>query len=465
MKKIFIIISTILLLTSCDKYLDIKPYGRTIPKTAEEFAALIHPYLNAIDKGSENYVVFNASACLDFDLAGGDDFEASLTEQSGRAMPFYIGNIVNSYSQSAYWRNYALIRDCNIVIANMKERDSQEANNVLAAAYALRGVAYYQLMRMFCPSPIKGQFDKQLGLPLVVSFDMEARPIRSTLQQTIDQIERDLKASINYHCTNDLYRFTEPVTKGYLAQLYFWTEQWDKVVPLANELIKLYPLVGGEAYKMMVINPGSPKEGNHIMTAYRSTTTTTVQEYESKAASIAYRPVSKRYILCFAKDEIANDVRASLFVNKKRKATKPIFCGMRSAELQLMLAESYAHMGKDAEALAAINLLRSLRIKDAQPLSLDKLPERNSQERIVVDAEGKPLSKLMAVILNERRKEMFMEGDRMFELKRNGTPEFWTAYDGLRYNTEKYMYTMPIPESELRINPGIVQNEGYKDAI
>lgn len=31
----------------------------------------------------------------------------------------------------------------------------------------------------------------------------------------------------------------------------------------------------------------------------------------------------------------------------------------------------------------------------------------------------------MAAIMNERQKELFMEGDRWFELKRNGRPEFW----------------------------------------
>ena len=82
-----------------------------------------------------------------------------------------------------------------------------------------------------------------------------------------------------------------------------------------------------------------------------------------------------------------------------------------------------------------------------------------------VDAEGKALTKLMAAILNERRKEFFAEGDRMFELKRNGAPEYYVLYNGLRYNNLKYMYTFPLPESDIRINPQIIQNEGYKEVI
>ena len=40
-------------LASCTKYLDIKPYGQTIPKTAEEFSALLNTTLEEIDYGEE----------------------------------------------------------------------------------------------------------------------------------------------------------------------------------------------------------------------------------------------------------------------------------------------------------------------------------------------------------------------------------------------------------------------------
>lgn len=45
----------------------------------------------------------------------------------------------------------------------------------------------------------------------------------------------------------------------------------------------------------------------------------------------------------------------------------------------------------------------------------------------------------MAAILNERRKELYMEnGDRWYELKRNGRPEFWWGVSGVKYETLKF---------------------------
>ena len=54
MKRFLLFIFTAAaVLQSCTDYLDIKPYGRTIPKTADEFSSLLHYHLNEIDFGEE----------------------------------------------------------------------------------------------------------------------------------------------------------------------------------------------------------------------------------------------------------------------------------------------------------------------------------------------------------------------------------------------------------------------------
>ena len=86
----------IVLFTSCTDYLDIKPYGRTIPKTAEEFSALMHNHLNNIDSGEDEDIVGNSSALLEWDAACGDDFETCLTETYGNILRNYVGDILGS---------------------------------------------------------------------------------------------------------------------------------------------------------------------------------------------------------------------------------------------------------------------------------------------------------------------------------------------------------------------------------
>lgn len=447
------------LLTACNNYLDVKPYGRTIPKTAEEFAALLNSRLKNIDEGSDDYVVGSAYQNAIWDATCGDNFETCLNTNTGLGFDTYIGNIVGSIKADNYYRGlYQFIRDCNIVIGEMKE-SGEAADKIRATAYCMRGVAYYQLLRLYCEAPVPGQFDSQQGLPLVEEFDVEATPVRSTMGQTVSFIESDFEKAASYHMTDDVNRFTEDVAKGYLTRLYFWTGQWDKALTAAQEMLKKYPLLKGEAYRNMVTEPYE-LTGNRVLKSYRTGSGDPFTTTYSKLNAI---PVSKRFLDAFSDEEKTTDVRYALDVNKKRVAIKTFFCGMRGAEFKLIEAECYYHLGQADEALKSINELRAARITDYKDLTQSTLPAVQANETIKQDAEGKSLTPLIALILRERRKELFLEGDRFFELKRNGAPEFGTIYNSLWYQTKKYMYTFPIPIHDIDLNSALVQNPGYTD--
>ena len=84
------------------------------------------------------------------------------------------------------------------------------------------------------------------------------------------------------------------------------------------------------------------------------------------------------------------------------------------------------------------------------------------------DAEGKPLTPLLQSILDERQKELYIEGDRWFELKRNGCPEWWVIQQSgstlpVKYVVRRYLYTMPVSVRDIRNSQGkIAQNPGYE---
>ena len=69
-------------LTACTDYLDVQPYGRTIPKTAEEFSALVHTLLNDVDEGN-SALIDGISDRYAYDCGAGDNFEVCLTERGG----------------------------------------------------------------------------------------------------------------------------------------------------------------------------------------------------------------------------------------------------------------------------------------------------------------------------------------------------------------------------------------------
>ena len=126
-----------------------------------------------------------------------------------------------------------------------------------------------------------------------------------------------------------------------------------------------------------------------------------------------------------------------------------------------MMAEAAYHENDREEAFKWLNELRRNRIEGAEVLTEKNLPAVRQDDRIKVDVYGEPLTPLLQAIFDERRKELYMEGDRWFELKRNGRPEWWIISNGLKYTTFEYLYTAPVSKRDVDLNPDFEQNPGY----
>lgn len=444
-------------LCSCTKYLDIKPYGQTIPQTAEEFSAIIHDRINEIDYGEETIIGNVISVC--YTEAYADNLEPILQDaQMGRYIPLYIGEDLSD-KQHYYSRLYEVIKDCNIIIGYLNDRESELGRNVLGTAYAIRGVCYYNLLRDFCDPCVNN--GNGLGVPIVTEFDMEARPARSTIAQTVEQAENDMLAAISYDISDEMYRFNSDVMRGYLARLYFWAGNWSAAARYARDVLNTYPLINGNAYIEMLESDTAIK-GNILFKSCIIRNSNIETDNDVAQRNLSYRPVSKEYVDLFTEDG-ENDIRYTMSFDSKRTFKKNVFACLRSAEMQLILAESLYHQGNKEGAIAALNELRRNRITGVTDYTEETLPEVNTDDIISQDACGKPLTPLIYAILCERRKELFMEGDRWYELKRNGRPERWTTRSGLKYTTFSYMYTFPLPIDDVELVEGLVQNPGYEN--
>lgn len=459
MKRFFIL--TLLPLfatfTSCKQFLDIKPNGKTIPKTADEFASLLHSRLNEIDyANSGDPLIGNIASLADIEYFS-DNLDANLTiYPGGNGASVYVGSRLNN-QQTRYTNLYQRIRDCNIIIDNLKTEDNEESKKVLGTAYAIRGVSYYLLLREFC-EPY--QRDDQLGIPLVTSFDMEEQPLRSTYGQTVNQIELDLNKSIDFHVKDELFRFTEDVSRAYLARLHFWTRSWDKAIIQSTNLLTTHPMLDTAEYKAMIQSKNT-KTGNTLIRSYIFSDISSDQIYNGNNATLKFRPASKEFYDLFTdKNE---DVRFNIIFGVKRINAKNFVAGVRTDEMCLILAESYAHKGNEDKALEYLNLIRSKRIPKYVAYTTANLPAISLTTLIKVNADGKPITPLIQAILTERRKELYGEGDRFWELKRNGCPSFWVASNGRKYTTESFMYTFPIPRADIQITSGLIQNPGYNN--
>ena len=456
MRRFGLYITILLLLghSSCTSYLDVKNKGEVIPKTAEEFSALLHGHLNDIDKASE-YAFFGApSNALAFECCT-DNLDGNLITIIDLD-PISIREQINSLA-GKYTSLYDVIKDCNIVLHELKERDTEFGKKLLATAYTLRGVCYYNLMRDFCEPYNKDRANEQLGVPLVEKFDMEGTPERATLKATADLIIEDLQEAIKLNQTDKQYRFHVEVAKAYLARVYHWTQNWELAASTAKEVLEVYPLLRGEAYKEM-IQSEVKQMGNELLRSGIAQASGYVYREMRRSK---YRPVSLDLVKLFTEKE--KDIRYTFFFDAEFLNTKMVKTTLRGAEMCLIMAESYAQMDDTRNALQYLNHLRANRISDYAPYTEHNLPGIDASALVKVDAHGKTLTPLISAILNERRKELYLEFDRWYELKRNGSPVMWWGYNGVKFETPKFMYVFPIPRTDMALNPGLIQNPGYEE--
>ena len=113
---------------------------------------------------------------------------------------------------------------------------------------------------------------------------------------------------------------------------------------------------------------------------------------------------------------------------------------IRVAELYLTRAEArYNQVGKEAAALADVNVIRTRSGLAARPATLTG-------------------AALLTEILNQRRLELAFEGHRFFDLKRLGR-DITKIPTNIGFTD--YRILAPLPVREIQTNPNLKQNFGY----
>ena len=441
----------------CKGYLSVQPQGEVIPETDEEFTAIIHNHLRDIEGGGDEYVIGNMDA-LKFLEGCADNLDANIRTSAN--LTFFAGEEIDS-RQRVYEESWKVVRDCNIVIENMKDRTSDIARGALSAAYSMKGIVYYNLLREFCQPWSDSKAGELPGIPIVDRFNINDKPTRGTIRQTYDYTKAQFEAALALNPTDPKYIFTEWIIKAYEAKLEFWCQNWDSVISLCEDIIthsgiSLTPI---SEYADM-INAQYDAKGEVLVRSHINNSSELDWYFSYTKSYLASRPASAGLIRLFG-DKPEDDVRYAASFNSKRMNVKTPECKVRLSEIVLMLSEAYYHKGDNASAIKWLNELRRNRIKNVSDLTMATLPEVRDGERIIVDCQGKAVTSLLQAIFDERRKELYMEGDRWYELKRNGCPEWWVISNGLKYTTKEYLYTSPISKSDVDLNPSLEQNPGY----
>lgn len=488
MKKVYYIILSLSLiaLSSCNDFLDIKPKGVLIPEFYEDYQRLLnHQNTMSIDNTYTNYIT-------DDILLGDESVPYGQLIQAQEYMQnlytFQHGDILSKGMTDYLWENaYKRIYTFNVVINNVggcPDGTQKEKDELLATAKLNRAYEYLILVNMYANHYSPTTAGTDLGVPIILSEDISKNYKRHSVEEVYTQILQDLndaQKSIPEKASSKFFPDQKSLN-ALFAKVYLYMGNWEKAKEYAAKIVTGTPqLINLTDY---IIDPkanGSGRVYNQVLgKKYPDIREDNPESLLAKNGSVIGLSrniyLSQDFLDTFKKDlpENATDQRRALFtIDNEFKLYNNIskfpgktmwvaYCefngGLNYSETMLILAECEARLslkggnGAAASMEAAYKLLdelRDYRILDNQPL-----PRKDAQAAL-------------QTVLEERRRELSFRGStRLIDLKRLNREEAfkkdivhsagsqtWT----LPANDPRYI--LPLPPKVTGENPSIPQLE------
>lgn len=463
--------------SACSKdFLDQRPDQSTETERAITDLPGLRAAINGVYSLMQNENYYGRTMPLLPDLRSDNGFISVINSNRYRNQDQYIVTANDQYTTDSWNQLYAVVANANMVITKgprisllPSAADSTEAKQIVAEAYALRALVFFDIARMFAQPYNYTPGATHMGIPIVTvtNVDSVQSPSRSSMKDTYAQIISDLTAAISGFEGSKSTEFSSGriniySAKALLSRILLYKEDWQGAARYAGDVIQSnkYALLPNE--KLV----SDFKITNNNETVFEIINTAVDNR---NTDGLSYMFSQDGYGDVLATNNIYNiyqatDVRRNFLQKGKRSGnggedpaniitkykdvstfTESIKV-MRLAELYLIHAEAAAHLGSTAEAQA----------------DLDVVTQRADHNAPPVTATGPAL---LDAILLERRKELAFEGHRLFDLirtKRSFT-KFLASDKTIPVSWPSTKVILPIPQRELDANPNIrnQQNEGY----
>lgn len=395
------------------------------------------------------------------DLIGPDSYQPASSGQNASRIAQFSMTPADTYG--AYYYLYAALASVNNAIDKGAQlEDSEGAAPYLAELYTLRGLFHFHLAVLFAPIPTSGS-SNQMGLVLSDKvFDIGYIGERASLDETYTFIVNDLTKAIDSR--ENMERNTGHANYwtalGLRARAYLYWGRYEEALADCMEMIteSPYTLYGIEEYPKVWSQQGS----SEMIMEHLQTDTYNAQRYApgyyTSPKGYSEYGVSKDFYTWLTADpaDIRGSAAADFSVAPEGEtdyhtgyyplkypgnsgASVPMYVNnikvMRLSEIYLIAAEASLKTGGDAAEF--INVLRANRIRGYAEVADVTLQD----------------------ILNERRKELFAEGQIAFDFWRNGM-SVTTALGEI--SPDDYRTVLPLPKEEIDMAKGkLVQNPGY----
>jgi hypothetical protein len=481
--KIIVAASIVVLVnTSCEKAIDKNPTHSTSLenafKSVDDFNASL----------SSMYTSLRGVGYYGRNMSVLSDMNADNLVQTGESLVNFLAVTDWLYTSSngtvaeTWLGAYTVVNNANIIINNIDKytnaSNQKQSNKIKGQALAIRAMVHFDIMRWFTDNMDRNS--TSLGVPYVKNSVLETapasfKPARPTVKDNYDAIYADLAtaktllADVDAPINTATLRYKMDLTgaNAVQARVALYAKDWATAISNATVVINALPLASRTVYPSIWKDQSQSEVAFAILFG---------AEFASRLAGDVYSPTTgtnrsqhEGNPSLFNQIDETNDIRFATSVTRGFSTTSVVrnntrlvvtkFLGkgsardglvdwkaFRTSEMYLIRAEARANSAQAVLALDDLNTLRAARING-----------------FVAGIEtGSALTDAIAL---ERRKELFMEGHRWFDLKRTtrsinrGTISAPTTQAILAPTRREWIW--PIPQAEVDANPNISQNTGY----
>lgn len=519
--KFFIIGLVVLLLagiSSCTDWLTVKPQSEVVLadywKTGNDVQAVLASCYRGLTEDDVIYRMIVWGELRSDNLIQGTTGFASDRIDMNKIL---VGDLNSSNKYTSWGSFYAVINYCNFILhyaPDVVNKDNNftvdDLHKIQAEALTLRSLCYFYLVRTF----------KEVPLITTASVDdnQSYSVVKAPEQAILDTITANLLTAQKYAKTDfgrldyNKGRITLDAVNALLADVYLWSQQYDKCVQtcdlvLADTRLKLVPAtemfpkvfyIGNSSESIFELQFNDNIQTNNPVKTLYGYGYNGELGFPEFLAYYRY-PASKVFTGDFSpfnhsvgsKKESVTDIRADDFyypsfsnfsifkytgieMMPSQIPGNPPIPFLRSNTSNWILYRLSDVMLMKAEALVQLDGVDNM--KNALSLVNTTYLRSNPLQDSLKIADYQTKSTMEELVLRERQRELLFEGKRWFDLlrvaRRNGSPQVVNDFITHKAATgsvsldipEMNALYMPISKSELLSNPELKQNPYYEES-
>ena len=381
-------------------------------------------------------------------------------------------NPQNSFAGDLWLEGYRAINKANLILGAIGSVNGDAAlkNQIKGETLALRALAHFDLVRYFAfnytaseGAPNANGQGGHLGVPVVTTTLLpNAKPSRNTVAEVYDQVIEDLEESITLMDDTENFsrvRFTKAAAQALLARVNLYKGDWAEAEAAATAVINNtnYSFIATGSY-VASWNGNTPNTESIFELQFSNTDNVSSEGLGYIYSPAGYGDFWPTTDLDDVFNEIsdpATDVRGALWDTSSDPPVAKKYLGplnsanvdntkiFRLSEMYLIRAEARAEQSNFTGSRADLDALRAA---------------RGAPASTATDGE------LIDFIMKERRVELAFEGHAIFDVKRRKMDVTRNDCQTAVLCTITYPdhhFAIPIPQSEIDVNPNMVQNDGY----